>query len=611
MPPLSRLIALTLLWPPLAAAQISGAPEPFDEFGSALAAGDFDGDGRVDLAIGAWGEDVGTLNAAGAVNVLYCTLFGFTDGGNQLWTQNSPGVGDVAEEGDFFGVALAAGDFDGDGYDDLAIGSSREDFGALSDVGQVHVLYGSAAGLTATGSFYLPSVPGAHASYYLGDELAAGDFDGDGFDDLAVGGPGRNIGSATGAGLTAVLFGSANGLLRTGYQVWHQNTPGIAGTAETFDRFGSALAAGDFDDDGFDDLAIGVRGDTAGGIFGTGAAHVLYGGPNGPTATGADYWWQGASGIAGDPEVDEDFGYSLTVGNFDGDAYDDLAIGVVFESVGTADDAGAVNVIYGTSTGLASAGNQLWYQDVGSIVGISADDDEFGRALASTDFDGDGYDDLAVGVLFEDVGGVTDAGAVNVLYGTAAGLDDARNQLWWQGSTDIQGDPETGDWFGDALAAADFNGGGGGDLAIGAPGEDVGGNDRAGSVNVLYGNNLGLSSALNQILYQGLNLRIGNPSSDPVTAGASLEPGALAFLPASPNPFAGRTTLRFALPEAGPVRLTVFDALGREVARVVDEARAAGPHAVTLDAGALPSGTYLVRLEAGGRVLTQRLTLAR
>ena len=79
----------------------------------------------------------------------------------------------------------------------------------------------------------------------------------------------------------------------------------------------------------------------------------------------------------------------------------------------------------------------------------------------------------------------------------------------------------------------------------------------------------------------------------------------------SPNPFVGRSAVEYDLPAASHVRLAVYDALGREVTRLVDEWREAGAHAVGFDASAFPAGTYLVRLEAGGQVLTQRMTRVR
>lgn len=80
---------------------------------------------------------------------------------------------------------------------------------------------------------------------------------------------------------------------------------------------------------------------------------------------------------------------------------------------------------------------------------------------------------------------------------------------------------------------------------------------------------------------------------------------------AYPNPFNPSTTVPFVLSEAGSVELAVYDALGRKVATLVDEVRAAGWHKVQFDAEGLPSGVYLVRLEAGDAIRTSRIVLAK
>jgi hypothetical protein len=78
-----------------------------------------------------------------------------------------------------------------------------------------------------------------------------------------------------------------------------------------------------------------------------------------------------------------------------------------------------------------------------------------------------------------------------------------------------------------------------------------------------------------------------------------------------PNPFSGRAVVGYELAAGSAVRVAVYDVLGREVAVLVDGERPAGRHEVVLDGSSLPAGAYLVRLEAGGRVETARLTLVR
>ncbi|MDX1418672.1 MAG: T9SS type A sorting domain-containing protein [Rubricoccaceae bacterium] len=92
------------------------------------------------------------------------------------------------------------------------------------------------------------------------------------------------------------------------------------------------------------------------------------------------------------------------------------------------------------------------------------------------------------------------------------------------------------------------------------------------------------------------------------------EPEAAAGVPLlglAPNPTRGRAAVRYAVDAPGPVRVAVHDVLGREVAVLADGAHAAGPHTAVLSGDHLPSGVYVVRVEAGGGTATERITLAR
>ena len=370
----------------------------------------------------------------------------------------------------FANIALARCDFNNDGYDDIAVGIRADDIGILpyGHGGSVQVLYGRSSGLSVTNNqlwnLESQNVLGEGAdSFIFGYAVACGDFNGDALDDLAVG-AGTTVQGNKGAGSVTILYGSSRWRLSaTGNQFWTQDSPGIPDIAEPWDLFGRVLAAGDFNNDGYDDLAITVLENLQGWEgYGPGAVHILYGSSAGLTSAGTQMWDQDTPGIEGIVEPDDDFGAALTTGDFGkntNSCYDDLAIGVAGESPG-----GAVLLLYGSSTGLTSSESELWTANSPGVPGASAMGDNFGSALAAgplrrtvSGCAGKTLSDLAIGAQRKTINDKDEAGAVFVLYGTNVGLSANDSQMWTQNTYGITETAQAADLFGSSLAVGSKN----------------------------------------------------------------------------------------------------------------------------------------------------------
>lgn len=471
---------------------------------------DFNGDGVADIAIGAPGESVAGAAGAGAVTVIYGAgpglgLDAFVPVPASQLTQATFGL-EIPEVGDGFGSSLAWGDFDADGFDDLAVGSPGEDLPTGTvDAGLVLVFYGSPGGLLPLYPPYLAQGPGGlpdpdESGDSLGWSLAAGDFNADGFTDLAIGVPGEDVTYAD-QGLVHQCFGSPAGLAPVGAPMPIFLQGMLGDPDEATDQFGMALAAGELDGVPGDDLAIGVPLEDYSGDGDCGMVHVVYSTPGfglDPAApTPAQVWTQDSPGVPNVTQADDHFGWSLAIGDFDGSGVNDLAIGVPQESISADFQCGIVQVIYSAGPGVgldafAPVATEVWHQDTPGIPEQRQPFDWFAYSLVAADFNGDRIDDLAIGVPNEDVGSLTDAGYVNTIYGAGVGLGlEAAGpviaEAWHQNAPGVANANQASDRFGWALTAGDYDLNGCADLAVGVPFEDLGAVADCGMVITIYG----------------------------------------------------------------------------------------------------------------------------
>ena len=417
--------------------------EPDDESGrSVSSAGDVNGDGYDDLIIGARSTDPNGARSGHAYVVYGGASAPGTDGvlalsaldGASGFTLNGIDPADVS------GASVSsAGDVNGDGYDDLIIGSRGADpNGARS--GKTHVVYGGASApgtdavldlsaLDGSSGFTLTGIdPGDVSGYSVS---SAGDVNGDGYDDLIIGARGADPNGGS-SGETHVVYGGASAPGTDSVL----NLSALDGTngftlagIDPGDRSGASVSsAGDVNGDGYDDLIIGAsRADPNGRS--SGETHVVYGGASAP----------GTDGVLDLSALDGTNGFTLTgidpddesgrsvssAGDVNGDGYDDLIIGARFADPNGA-RSGETHVVYGGARAPGTDGVLALSALDGAngfiLTGVDPGDRSGVSVSSAGDVNGDGYDDLIIGAPGADPNGRS-SGETYVVHGGATGTE--------------------------------------------------------------------------------------------------------------------------------------------------------------------------------------------
>jgi hypothetical protein len=394
---------------------------------SVAGVGDVNGDGFDDVVVGA---PLANINGNSASGISYI-VFGGASPDAAVTTNTINGTNGFAlfgnATGDLVGISVGgAGDVNNDGFSDVIIGASGYDVpnmggGIDADKGGAAVLYGHAGSFVSFNSFNQIGSGNANPGFRItgqnaGDDAgsavsSAGDFNGDGFDDILIGAstakpPGG--GSSTGAAYVVyggktidsnITLGTAKGL----------KINGIA----SGDSLGDAVAlAGDVNNDGFSDILIGASGNDANGNN-SGEAYVVYGGKNlgsSMSAADADIRLQGIGNntLAGTSVS--------SAGDFNGDGFSDLLIGGTSANVAP----GQAFVVFGRPDGFTAPVDLSALDGTNGIkiVGETTGDDLGFSVAGGTDINNDGYDDLLLGAFNAKAGNKTDAGMSYVIYGS-------------------------------------------------------------------------------------------------------------------------------------------------------------------------------------------------
>jgi hypothetical protein len=410
------------------------------------------------------------LGSGGAALVFYGH-----DGTGLSLTPDWTAVSDQSSE--FSSSIACAGDVNGDGYDDIAIGDDAYSSGGLTGNGAVHVYYGSSSGLSNAPAW---TVYGDQSHDYFGSSIAsAGDLNGDGYSDFAIGAINYN----NSAGAVYAYYGSSGGLSTSSNWSVVYDQPGNSGAV--------VASAGDINKDGYDELIVGNLGYMNADGF-SGSAFIYNGSASGLSSVTPDWIGENNNEILG-------FGASAvaSAGDVNGDGYNDVIIGAYNYDSYTG--AGAAFVYYGTPTGLPDLPDWTAYGDQNFDQVSDGLGEFFGSSVGTAgDVNGDGYSDVIIGAPLYSYNG-NQAGAVFAYYGSANGLSSSPDWVVYgdrpnNGGTYIDGG--YGEYLGGTISmAGDVNGDGYSDVLIGAQWYDTDTLSQTGAAFVYNGSAGGLLAA--------------------------------------------------------------------------------------------------------------------
>jgi len=405
-----------------------GGLGPSDNFGASVTnMGDLNGDGVNDLAVGT-PLDGGCCDFKGAVWILFLKSDGTVDSEQKI-SESAGNFGGILENGDQFGTSVAnLGDLNGDGVNDLAVGSvGDQDGGSLR--GAVWILFLKSDG-TVDSEQKISDTAGNFGGLLdegdvFGEEVAnLGDLNGDGVNDLAVGAVGDDDG-ATQTGAVWILFLKSDGtvdssLPNNGFQKISDTAGNFGGALSSFDFFGKSITnMGDLNGNGVNDIAVGAPSDDDGGPF-RGAVWILFLKSDGTVDSSLpNNGFQKISDTAGNfggllDDFDQIGQSTANLGDLNGDGVNDLAVGTPVDDDG-GPFRGVVWILFLKSDGTVDSEQKI-SDTAGNFGGLLDDFDGFGVSVANMgDLNGDGVNDLAVGSRGDDDGGEA-SGAVWILF---------------------------------------------------------------------------------------------------------------------------------------------------------------------------------------------------